>query len=153
METMNTMAENMKTTAEKCPCNGNTLERLVRPAVLIVLAQGDQYGYRIVQALTDMPIFGGQKPNSAGVYRCLKLIEEEGSVTSSWELSDRGPAKRQYTLTVEGERCLATWIETLTDYHQAIGDLLSLGRDVVKKKKRTPTKKCCNDCQCNDGKP
>ena len=154
MEKINTMAENQETTSEKCPCHGNTLERLVRPAVLIILAQGDQYGYRIVQQLTDMPIFGGQKPNSAGVYRCLKLMEEEGRLTSSWERSDRGIGKRQYTMTLDGERCLATWLETLASYHRAIADLLSLGRDVVKKKNGSPPKKsCCNDRQCETGRP
>ena len=111
-----------------------TLERFIRPAVLMILAQGGQYGYRIVQQLAGMPVSGGQKPNSAGVYRCLKLMAEEGSVVSSWELSDRGPAKRQYTLTPEGERCLLTWLVTLRGYHQAIGEMLALGEKIMLKR-------------------
>ena len=114
-----------------CPCRGTNLERLVRPACLIVLARGGQYGYRLVQELSALTIFGGQKPNTAGVYRCLRLLEEEGSVTSSWELTDRGPAKRQYSITPYGLECLKTWLRTLEDYQRAIESLIGLGHAVV----------------------
>lgn len=130
---------------ESCPCRGVTLERLVRPAVMMILARGDQYGYRIVQQLAEMPIFGGQKPNTAGVYRCLKLLEQEGSVSSSWDVTGRGPAKRQYTLTPAGEQCLATWMLTLTQYRQALDDLLALGQEILTQKS-VPTPAC--RCKC-----
>lgn len=120
-----------KTPAELCPCRGVTLERLVRPAVMMILAQGDQYGYRLVQQLATMPIFGGQKPNTAGVYRCLKLLEQEGRVSSAWELSESGPSKRRYTLTPAGLECLGLWMKTLGEYRQAVDDLLALGRRIL----------------------
>ena len=147
-----TATEKTRNNNEKCPCHGLTLERFVRPAVLMILAEGDQYGYRIVQQLAGMPIFGGQKPNAAGVYRCLRLMAAEGSVVSSWELSARGPAKRQYKLTAEGTRCLATWIETLRDYRQALDGLLGLGQEILRKKGSPPPRPpCCCDSSCDPG--
>lgn len=147
-----------KTPEELCPCRGVTLERLVRPAVMMILAQGEQHGYGIVQQLGAMPIFGGQKPNTAGVYRCLKLLEQEGSVSSAWELSGRGPAKRHYTLTPAGVECLGLWMQTLTDYRQALDALLAHGQRILadKAEAQSPApepappavKKCGCGCDC-----
>jgi len=114
-----------------CPCEGGTLERLIRPAVLILLTEGPQYGYRITRRLTEMPMFAGEKPNAAGVYRCLKLLAQEGSVTSEWALSESGPAKRLYIITPTGEQCLASWLMTLTQYREAVDALLALGQQAV----------------------
>lgn len=144
-----TAAENPKPrTTENCPCRGVTLERFIRPAVLMVLAQGSQYGYRLVQQLATMPGFGGQKPNTAGVYRCLKLMADEGSIVANWELSESGPAKRRYTLTPAGEQCLATWLETLAAYRQSLDDLLTLGHAIMAQKQNpvpdpAPTSRPC----------
>jgi PadR family transcriptional regulator PadR len=117
----------------ECPCTGKTLERLVRPAVLMMLAREPMHGFKIVQQLAEMPMFDGQKPNAAGVYRALKIMAEEGLVTSAWELSETGPAKRLYTLTDRGEHCLASWILTLHNYRQSIDALLAMGEEVVAK--------------------
>ncbi|MHB9133464.1 MAG: PadR family transcriptional regulator [Armatimonadota bacterium] len=132
---MDAMVKTQVTTRDipGCPCEGKTLERLIRPAVLMILAREEEYGYRIVQHLTDMPMFDGQKPNAAGVYRCLKTMAEEGLVVSSWSLSETGPAKRLYTLTSHGEHCLASWLITLTNYRQSIDALLEIGQQVITK--------------------
>lgn len=115
-----------------CPCEGKTLERFIRPAVLIVLARGrQQYGYRILQQLGEMPMCAGERPNAAGVYRCLRVMEKEGLVTSAWVVSESGPAKRMYTLTDEGERCLCRWLMTLNSYKEAIDGLLKLGQEAL----------------------
>jgi PadR family transcriptional regulator PadR len=116
-----------------CPCAGKTLERLIRPAVLMTLAQEPLYGYKIVQRLTEMPMFDGQKPNAAGVYRTLKAMSDEGLVIPSWELSVSGPAKRLYTLTDKGEHCLASWMLTLYQYRNAIDALLAVGQGIAAK--------------------
>jgi poly-beta-hydroxybutyrate-responsive repressor len=115
----------------QCPCSGKTLERLIRPAVLLLLAQEPLYGYKLVQRLMEMPMFDGQKPNAAGVYRTLKALAVEELVVPSWELSASGPAKRLYTLTPKGEHCLASWILTLSQYRLAIDALLAMGQDVA----------------------
>ena len=109
---------------ENCPCTGGTLDRLIQPAILAVLAQRDLHGYRIAQRITDMPPFKGQKPDASGVYRFLKSMEDKGFVVASWDVSDRGPAQRLYRLTDPGRECLSRWTVTLDHYRRAIGSLL-----------------------------
>jgi DNA-binding PadR family transcriptional regulator len=65
-------------------------------------------------------------------------------VVSSWDLSDTGPAKRLYRLTPEGRRCLGRWVETLTGYHRAIGELLAL----LKPGGKTPASGRARKCGC-----
>ena len=46
-------------------------------------------------------------------------METEGLVTSTWELSSRGPARRVYELTSDGRDLLEAWSITL-DQNRAI---------------------------------
>lgn len=116
---------------DACPCAGATLDKLIQPAILTVLARQDLHGYRIAERLAQMPPFRGHKPDVSGVYRFLRAIEERGLVVASWDVSRRGPAKRLYALTPAGRDCLSRWIDTLDHYREAIGDLLALGREAV----------------------
>ncbi|MFZ1933043.1 MAG: helix-turn-helix transcriptional regulator [Thermoguttaceae bacterium] len=113
---------------DECPCEGTTLAKLLQPAILTVLAEGELHGYRIVERLADMPILSGSPPDSTGVYRFLRVMEGRGLLTSSWDTSSSGPAKRLYRLTKDGRKCLARWVKTLTHYCRAIGDLLDMAQ-------------------------
>lgn len=116
-----------------CPCEGKNLEKLLRPAILFLLAEERQYGYRILQRLAEMPICGCDQPNAAGVYRCLKQMAGEGLIAAEWMLAEKGPAKRLYTLTPKGDECLLSWLITLGNYRQAIDCLLTLGQETIKR--------------------
>jgi len=116
---------------QQCPCAGRNLDKLVQPAMLTVLAQEDVHGYVLVQRLAEMPMFGGQKPDATGVYRFLRQMEERALVTSTWDISESGPAKRLYHLTEAGLDCLLRWSETLAAYQAAIGELLNVTRAVI----------------------
>lgn len=116
---------------EECPCAGRTLDKLIQPAILVVLAEGPLHGYRLAERIGDLSMFGGQKPDASGVYRFLKTMERRGMVASSWTLSDSGPAKRSYQLTPAGERCLRQWITTLEGYREGINSLLKAARKAV----------------------
>lgn len=112
----------------ECPCTGRTLDRLLRAAVLTVLAREDLHGYRVAEEVAKLPPQQGEKPDVSGVYRCLKSMERGGFVVASWGASTRGPAKRLYRLTPSGLACLKMWLESLKRYRQAIGDLLTVAR-------------------------
>jgi PadR family transcriptional regulator, regulatory protein PadR len=116
---------------DECPCTGGTLDKLVQPAILVVLTEGPSHGYRLVERVGEMSLSGGQKPNASGVYRVLKQMEARGLVASSWIFSESGPAKRSYQLTSTGEDCLKHWIETLTAYRDGISSLLRAARKAV----------------------
>jgi PadR family transcriptional regulator, regulatory protein PadR len=111
-----------------CPCTGGTLDRLIQPAILAVLAEGPLHGYRIAERIGAMPGFAGQKPDVSGVYRFLKAMQRKGMVLSSWDLSEAGPAKKSYQITPAGKRCLKRWIGTLEAYRESITSLLSAAR-------------------------
>ncbi|MEI6518919.1 MAG: helix-turn-helix transcriptional regulator [bacterium] len=108
-----------------CPCAGRNLDKLVQPAILTVLAHESLHGYVLVQRLADMPMFGGQKPDATGVYRFLRQMEERALVTSTWDTSEIGPAKRLYIITKSGLSCLCRWKNTLSTYYNALGELLT----------------------------
>jgi len=116
-----------------CPCAGGTLDKLIQPAILVVLAEGPLHGYRLAERIGEMPMFGGQKPDTSGVYRFLKGMEGKGLVVSSWDTSETGPAKKCYHITPAGESCLRNWIRTLEEYREGITCLLKSARRIVAK--------------------
>jgi len=116
---------------DACPCTGGTLDKLIQPAILAVLAKGPLHGYKLAERIGRMPLFRGQKPDLSGVYRALKAMESQDFVVSSWDLSENGPAKKSYRLTEAGEHCLFRWIETLEQYRRGITGLLKTARAAV----------------------
>jgi DNA-binding PadR family transcriptional regulator len=125
-----------------CPCDGGTLDRLIQPAILVVLAEGRQHGYRLVQRISALPGFAGQKPDASGVYRFLKTMQRKGLVESAWDVSERGPAKKSYQMTAAGRQCLRRWIRTLENYRRGITGLLGAARKVDRDRAR---KTCCDE--------
>ena len=116
---------------EGCACTGKNLVRLVRPAILTVLADENLHGYRILERLAGMAMFHGQPPDPAGIYRVLKSMEQEGLVRCAWELQGSGPARRQYALAPRGRSCLEQWLGTLEDYFASVGELVDDIRRVL----------------------
>ena len=117
----------MSVILDQCPCAGETLDKLLQPAVLAILAgQSSPHGYRIVQRLSGLRICRGVKPDATGVYRALKAMQDRGLVTASWEAPESGPARRMFELTAAGRRCLGRWVATLEDYRRGIAELLDM---------------------------
>jgi DNA-binding PadR family transcriptional regulator len=111
-----------------CACSGKTLAKLVRPAALAVLAQGPTHGYVVSERLKAMMPLTDQGPDHSGVYRTLKLMEEEGLVSSSVEAPEAGPMRRRYALTARGRACLDQWMETLKTYRRSIDAIIALAK-------------------------
>ena len=68
-------------------------------------------------------MFGGKKPDATGIYRALKRMEELELVKSQWETPAEGSAKRLFTLTDKGRRCLRRWIDALACYELTLEQL------------------------------
>jgi PadR family transcriptional regulator, regulatory protein PadR len=141
----NTRAERIANFQE-CPCTGRNLDKLIQPAVLAILAEEPMHGYRLVQRLSRMSMFKGHTPDTAGVYRFLKAMEDRGVVSAVWDLSDCGPAKRLFDLTAKGRKCLTLWGTTLREYQDQVAELAEIVQAVAG---RTAKKKS-GGCQ---GKP
>jgi len=116
----------------ECACSGKNLTRQVRPAVLAILAGGEEHGYLIVQHLAELRLFGdNETPDPSGVYRVLKQMETEGLVTSSWDTDGSGPARRLFALTEAGTACLTHWISTLEEYVAGLQELIGMMRQAT----------------------
>jgi DNA-binding PadR family transcriptional regulator len=107
-----------------CACAGKSLPKLVRPAVLSVLAKGASHGYAILEELKRLASCGDRPPDHTAIYRALQTMETEGLIASDWEHPQSGPAKRNYKLTPRGRTCLKKWKSTLQDYKRTIDTLL-----------------------------
>jgi DNA-binding PadR family transcriptional regulator len=123
----------------KCPCIGATLDKLVQPAMLAILAKGPLHGYELAKKVGDIPHFIDEAPDVSGVYRMLKTLEARGMVTSGWDISKGERPKRLFTITNEGRQCLAHWNDTLRNYHKSIGSLLKTTQKAVSFK--------CENCE------
>jgi len=118
------MGDNLMQELANCACAGKSLPKLVRPAVLSVLAKGALHGYAILEELKRLTFCGDCPPDHTAIYRALQAMETEGLIASDWEHPPSGPAKHNYRLTPRGRACLRKWKSTLQDYRQTIDTLL-----------------------------
>lgn len=88
---------------------------LLTTSLLALLRGWSGYGYQLAQRLKDcgLPMF-----DQGTVYRTLRRMEVSGLVSSAWDTSAAGPARRVYALTPPGEMFLASWLDAL-ERHQA----------------------------------
>lgn len=110
---------------EDCPCTGRNLDKFTAPAALLAIAEvGELSGYAVAARVQNLSLSRESGVDHSGVYRTLRKIEAMGLVASSWEPGEKGHARRVYTLTESGWRCLDTWAITLRGHADAIEDFL-----------------------------
>lgn len=93
----------------------------LRPCLLLLLAEGSAHGYDLLEQL---PALGHTHADPGGMYRSLRAMEQEGLVTSTWEDSPAGPARRTYDLTEEGRDWLHAWAGSLRLVHASLDAFL-----------------------------
>lgn len=99
----------------------------VEPAVLAVLARSEGYGYDLVRAIEEAT--GGEVvPDTGGLYRLLRRLEEDGFVTSEWQDGGSGPQRRSYRITDDGRALLEHWIGHLEERRHALEVLIGAAR-------------------------
>jgi PadR family transcriptional regulator PadR len=82
--------------------------------LLAMLNGWSAYGYELAQRLEEAGL--GQY-NKGSIYRILRQMEVSGLVSSTWDTSKDGPARRIYDLTDTGSLFLKNWI-TMADMHR-----------------------------------
>ncbi len=90
--------------ADHCRCDGGQPKNFVRSCLLLLVAEAPVHGYELIDQLRP---FGFAINDPATIYKSLRVIEKERLVTSPWETSSRGPARRVYSLTSDGRDLLA----------------------------------------------
>jgi poly-beta-hydroxybutyrate-responsive repressor len=90
---------------------------LLTSSLLSFLRQWNAYGYQLVQELGKAGLPGF---DSTTVYRTLRQLERAGLVSSFWDTSESGPARRRYSLTKAGETFLDLWYEMFGRYQKVL---------------------------------
>ena len=76
------------------------------PIVLAILAEGDSYGYAILQRVRELS--GGQMEWTDGMlYPVLHRLERLGHVEARWEVAGNGRRRKYYRITPRGRDRLA----------------------------------------------
>jgi len=76
------------------------------PLVLSILAEGESYGYAIIQRVRELS--GGEIAWTDGMlYPVLHRLERQGHVAAKWSTSENGRRRKYYRITKEGRAQLA----------------------------------------------
>lgn len=75
------------------------------PLILSILAEGDSYGYAIIQRVRELS--GGSIEWTDGMlYPVLHWLEDHGQVRGRWIKADSGRRRRYYSIAPEGRKAL-----------------------------------------------
>ncbi len=92
------------------------------PLVLGILAEGDNYGYAILQRIAELS--GGRLDWSEGLlYPLLHRLERLGHVEASWVAGDSGRRRKYYRLTDAGRTALVDQRAQWTTVHAALSSV------------------------------
>ena len=76
------------------------------PIVLAILAEGDSYGYAILQRVRE--VSGGRMEWTDGMlYPVLHRLERLGHIEARWEVAESGRRRKYYRITAQGRDQLA----------------------------------------------
>jgi PadR family transcriptional regulator, regulatory protein PadR len=91
-------------------------------AMLLLLSEREGHGYDLLTRLAGL---GMEEVDGGGLYRTLRALEAHGLVGSAWGLSERGPARRVYSLTPVGRAHLARTIHAMSGRARLLGTLVN----------------------------
>jgi len=97
-----------------------------------MLREWSSYGYELMEKLAT---FGFSTMNAGTFYRTLRQMERDGMVSSNWDTSEGGPARRVYSITQAGEEYLKFWVQSLDQYQKMMDTFFRLytGQSVSRK--------------------
>jgi PadR family transcriptional regulator, regulatory protein PadR len=95
----------------------------VQPFLLLALEQWQSHGYELIRRMAS---FGFEALDRGSVYRTLRQLERDGLVSSGWDTSKGGPARRLYSLTDAGRAYLNVWAAALRGYQSMLDQFFSL---------------------------
>ena len=105
------------------------LRGVLPTAVLAAVAAGDAHGYSILRVLRGA---GLEQVGDASVYGTLQRLYGDGLVSTHLEPSDRGPARKCYTLTAAGRDALDDGASSWASFREAIDKLVPTGSGALR---------------------
>lgn len=91
--------------------------------LLAMLNGWSAYGYELAQRLEES---GLGTYNKGSIYRLLRQLEDSGMVSSTWDTSKDGPARRIYDLTDGGSLFLENWMTMIKMHQNFISGLMDM---------------------------
>ncbi|MCI0540394.1 MAG: PadR family transcriptional regulator [Verrucomicrobiales bacterium] len=93
-----------------------------KPLVLAILAQGESYGYELIQRVRELS--GEQIEWSEGMlYPFLHWMEDEGLIESEWKNAESGRRRKYYRLRQKGSSALKSEREQWLTVHNTLTKL------------------------------
>jgi len=83
--------------------------------LLGALMSGPRHGYEIMR-FTEKALGGTWFVGTSQLYALLKRLEQQGLVRSTLEHQDARPAKRNFTITVDGKDAFLKWLHEPTPH-------------------------------------
>ena len=93
------------------------------PITLLHLRDLNAHGYELMEKITQ---FGVESVDQGNFYRILRQLEKDALVTSVWDTTAGGPAKRIYSITAAGEQYLELWAGSLGYYQKMLDQFFTL---------------------------
>ena len=116
-----------------CQCPGGKTERYIQPSLLLALHLRPSYGYDLLGKIDGFGFMDGSV-DPGTLYRHLRRLEDDGFVSSRWDTSGTGPARRFYEITPEGEILLENWVMFMERSYNNLGSFLNRYRRTLVKK-------------------
>jgi poly-beta-hydroxybutyrate-responsive repressor len=91
----------------------------------MLLRDREAHGYQLQEGLKQFG-FDQNPVDSSTVYRFLRGLEKRGYVTSRWDTSSAGPARRLYQITEDGKGYLAWWVGDLRETDRMLHHFLEV---------------------------
>lgn len=114
---------------------GGLPRNYLRPCLLLLIAEKPSHGYDLMERLE---LLGLGATDAGGLYRALRAMEQDELMSSQWETSEAGPARRTYSLTEEGQEWLHAWAGALRESRRLLARFLDRYEEAVVPAKERP---------------
>ena len=106
---------------------GGLPRNYLRASLLLLIGEAPAHGYDLLDQIAQL---GLRSVDPGGLYRTLRVMEDDGLVASNWEHSSAGPARRTYHLTDDGVDWLHAWAGALRESHRYLSAYLGRYDDI-----------------------
>ena len=106
----------------------NPSKNFVLPFILLLLSRVSLHGYELSQRLES---FGFKTLDHGNLYRMLRQLEKDELVSSEWDTTGTGPAKRRYSITKAGITYLKGYANQLETYQSLLDQFFRMYTSVL----------------------
>ncbi|MBT2729393.1 poly-beta-hydroxybutyrate-responsive repressor [Bacillus sp. ISL-75] len=101
----------------------NASKNFVLPFILLLLSKVSLHGYELSQKLEA---FGFKTLDQGNLYRLLRQLEKDELLSSEWDTTGSGPAKRRYSITNAGITYLKGYANQLESYQSLLDQFFKM---------------------------